>query len=210
MKISLKMLNEYRGTNHENNVAGTQPHHNAYGACDSYQYDRAGTNGQQWARTLWGQTCNACDWQNHSAKISQLKVENKHCTIQCIKDAKATMDNIIVYVMFEIEINTYTLSNSYSHEEVEATLIPFSPHPDPRQAKDITIAYAIRPRIYPDCRQAKTPIAHGTIRDGFNPHKKRFSAMGRFSLVCWGWLCKFTIKGRTTKQAIYVQKIQVL
>ena len=36
------------------------------------------------------------------------------------------------------------------HKEVEATLIPFSPYPDPRWAKDIPNAYRTRFRIYPD------------------------------------------------------------
>ena len=49
-----------------------------------------------------------------------------------------------------INKKNYRPGNNSSREEVEATLIPFSPCPDPRQAKDIPSSRPTKLRIYPD------------------------------------------------------------
>ena len=75
---------------------------------------------------------------------------NNQGTIRCIEDEEALMDDLIAHVMFEPKTNTYMTSNDIGHEEVAATLIPFSLHPDSRQVKDSSTAYATRLRINPD------------------------------------------------------------
>ena len=62
-----------------------------------------------------------------------------------------------------INKKNYRPGNNSSREEVEATLIPFSPCPDPRQAKDIPSSRPTKLRIYPDsgatiCPTEKAPV----------------------------------------------------
>ena len=60
------------------------------------------------------------------------------------------MDALIAHVVFDLAPDTYWQENNNSRKEAEATLIPFSPLPYPRQARDIPAACATRLRIYPD------------------------------------------------------------
>ena len=94
--------------------------------------------------------CNACGKWNHFAKVCQPKVKNQQGNIKSIKDKEATMDDLIEHLTFNPETYSYTLSNGNVCKEVETTLIPFSSHPDPRQAKDIPNASKTKLRIQPD------------------------------------------------------------
>lgn len=60
------------------------------------------------------------------------------------------MDALIVHMIFNPAVDVYKSSNNSGHEEFEATLIPFSPCPDVRQARDIPTACSTRLRNYHD------------------------------------------------------------
>lgn len=49
------------------------------------------------------------------------------------------MDVLNAHVIFDPVTDAYKLSNSNGCEEVESTLIPFSPRRDPRQARNISL-----------------------------------------------------------------------
>ena len=86
-------------------------------------------------------------WQAKSL-CKSLQFKNQQGTIKSIKHKEATIDDLIANVSFNPEIDTYTSSND--NEKVEAKLVTFSPHPDPRQAKDISNACRTRLRNYDD------------------------------------------------------------
>ena len=151
----------------------------------------------------WGQTCNACDRQNHFTKVCQSKGENKWSIIQCINDKEATMDDLIAHVIFDPEINTNISSNDNGHEEVETTFIPFFPHLNIRQVQNIPTTYATRLRIYPDgraiiCLGDPKHLWYMRLSErNLIPSKKGFMQWEVLVCVNVGYL--FTIKGRTRK-----------
>ena len=73
----------------------------------------------------------------------------KQGAMRCIGDEEATMDALIAHIAFNPVTGTYKLGNS-GLEEFKATLIPFSPCPDPRRIRDIPAAHPTRLKIYPD------------------------------------------------------------
>ena len=97
----------------------------------------------------WGQTCRACGKQNHFERVWQLKGDEKRGAMRCIEDEEAAMDVLIAHIVFGPATGTYKLGNS-GFEKLEATLIPFSPYPDPRRIRDIPAAHPTRLKIYPD------------------------------------------------------------
>ena len=112
------------------------------------------------------------------------------------------MDALIADIVFDPATGNYKPGNS-GFEELEATLIPFSPCPDPRRIRDISTAHPTRLKIYPD--------SGATIFLGGHTHL-RHMGLGGFSLAYQGWLpVTFEIGSRTTKQALYIcNKIQVI
>ena len=125
------------------------------------------------------------------------------------------MDALIVHMIFDPATNTYRPGNNSSREEVEATLIPFSPCPDPRQARDIPSSRPTKLRIYPDsgatiCLGGTNPLRHMGISEKNLVHSsKKVRTVGGFSLT---WLpVAFKVGEKTTKQALYIcRNVQIL
>ena len=128
------------------------------------------------------------------------------------------MEALIVHVVFNTATDTYKPGNNNVREKIETTLILFSPCPDLRQARDISIAHLVRLRIYPDngvtiCLGRLKHLWHmGLSEKNLAPPEKKVYTVGGFSLVCQGWLpVTFKIGKRTTKQALYIcSKVQVI
>ena len=122
----------------------------------------------------WGQTCRACGKQNHFERVCQSKGEEKWGAMRCIKDEEAT----IVHIVFDPAMGTYKPGNS-SLEELEVTLIPFSPCPDSKRIRDIPDAYPTRLKIYSDssatiCLSGLTYLRHmGLSERNLDPSKKK-------------------------------------
>ena len=105
------------------------------------------------------------------------------------------MDALIAHMIFDPATNTYRPGNNSSREEVEATLIPFSPCPDPRQARDIPSSRPTKLRIYPDsgatiCLGGPKHLRHmGISEKNLVPSSKKVRTVGGFSLTFiteWG------------------------
>ena len=139
--------------NHENNAVGTQPHCKTCGGCDNNQDGRPRTNCWQHSQHRVKHAIHVAG-RITSKKFAFQKGKNKQHTIQSIEDDKVNIDNLIAY-WFDPDTNTYISSNGC--EEVEATLILFSSHPDPKKAKDITTTNTTRLRIYPNRRGNHMP-----------------------------------------------------
>ena len=154
-----------------------------------------------------------CGKQNHFEMVCQSKGADKRGAMQCIGDDEAAMDALIAHIVFDPATGIYKLGNS-RFEELEATIIPFSPCPDPRWIRDCPT----RLKIYPDsaatiCLSGLTHLQHmGLSERNLVPSKKKVHTIGGFSLVCQGWLpVTFEIGSRTTRQALYIcNKIQVI
>ena len=118
-------------------------------------------------------------------------------------------------MIFDPATNTYRPGNNSSREEVEATLIPFSPCPDPWQARDIPSSRPTKLRIYPDsgatiCLGGTNPLRHMGISEKNLVHSsKKVRTVGGFSLT---WLpVAFKVGEKTTKQALYIcRNVQIL
>ena len=135
-----------------------------------------------------------CGKQNHLERVCQLKGNEKQGAIWCIEDGEASMDALIVHVVFNPITDTNRLGNNNGCEEVKAILIPFSPYQDPRQAKDIPTTHLTRLRIYPDssvtiCLSEPKHLQHmGLSERILVSSRKKVCTVGGFSLVCQGWL----------------------
>ena len=193
-------------------MAETRSQQNACIGCGSHHHGGAGSGDRPWMCPAWGQTCRACGKQNHFEMVCQSKGAEKQSAMRCIGDEKASMDALIVPIVFDPATGTYLPGNS-SLEELKVTIIPFSPCPDPRQIWDIPAAHPTRLKIYPDsgatiCLGGLTHLQHmGLSERNLVPSKKKVCTVGGFSLVCQSWLpVMFEIGNRTTKQALYIYK----
>ena len=115
-------------------------------------------------------------------------------------------------------MDTYKQDNNNGHKEVAAILIPFSPYPDPRWARDFPTTHATRVKIYPDsgvtiCLSRLKHLQHmGILERNLVPSQKKVHTVGGFLLVCQGWLpVTFKIGDRSMKQAQYIcSEVQVI
>ena len=160
----------------------------------------------------------ACSKQNHFEGVCQSKGRIKQGAIWSSEDEEAVMDALIAHMIFDPATNAYRPGNNSSHEEVEATLVLFSPCPDPRQARDIPSSCPTKLRIYLDsgatiCLSRTKHLRHmGISEKNLVPSSKKVHTVGGFSLTCQGWLpVTFKVGEKTTKQALYIcRNVQVL
>ena len=129
--------------------------------------------------TLHGaRMCRACGKQNNFKRVCQLKGKEKQGTMQCIEDEEATLNPLIAHIVFNPVTWTYKLGNT-SLEELEGTLIPFSPCPDPKWIRD----FPTKLKIYPDsgatmCLGRLTHLQHvGLSERNLVPSKKKRYAL---------------------------------
>ena len=71
------------------------------------------------------------------------------------------MDSLIAHVEFDQETCSYILSHKNSVVEIEATLVPFSPRPDPINPEDIPGNQNTQWSYYLPGR-TQAPILHGS------------------------------------------------
>ena len=121
------------------------------------------------------------------------------------------MDSLIAHVEFDQETGSYISSNKNSIVEIEATLVPFSPRPDPRNPEDIPGNQSTRLKIFPDSGATiclagpKHLYCMGLKESNLIPSKKVFLAVGGSTLISQEWLpVQFSVKEMSTKQALYI------
>ena len=195
-----------------------QSQRNACRGCGSFQHGKTGSGDRPRMCPAWGQTCRACGKENHFEGVCQSKGRVKQGAIWSSEDEEAVIDALIAHLIFDLATNTYKPGNHSSREEVEATLIPFSPYPDPRQAKDIPSSRPTKLKIYPDsgatiCLGGTKHLRHmGISEKNLVPSSKKVRTVGGFSLTCQGWLpVTFKVGEKTTKQALYIcRNVQIL
>ena len=160
------------------NIMEIQSQRNACRGCGSFQHGKTGSGDRPRMCPAWGQTCRACGKENHIEGVCQSKGRVKQGAVWSPEDEEAVMDALIAHMVFDPATNTYKPGNHISREEVEATLIPFSPCPDPRRAEDIPSFRPTKLRIYPDSGATiclggiKHLRTHGNIREELGPLKQ--------------------------------------
>ena len=204
--------------NRRRNIMEIQSQRNACRGCGSFQHGKSGSGDRPRMCPAWGQTCRACGKENHVEGVCQSKGRVKQGAVWSPEDEEAVMDALIAHMVFDPATNTYKPGNHISREEVEATLIPFSPCPDPRRAEDIPSFRPTKLRIYPDsgatiCLGGTKHLRHmGISEKNLVPSSKKVRTVGGFSLTCQGWLpVAFKVGKKTTKQALYIcRNVQIL
>ena len=128
------------------------------------------------------------------------------------------MEGIIAHIEFDQQTGSYVSSNSSCVVEIEATLTPFSPRPDPRHPDDIPSSRKTQIKIFPDsgasiCLGGPKHLRCMGLKEGnLIPSSKVVRAVGGSTITCRGWLpVQFTVGGKSTKQALYIcDKIEKL
>ena len=113
---------------------------------------------------------------------------------------------------------TYIFKDTGQIREIDAYIIPFSPKPDPRQARDIPCGCSTRMTIFPNRGATiwlgglKHLLNMGLTTNNLIPSRKVVWAVGGYTLMCQGWFpMEFIVLRKTNKQALYIcQKIQRL
>ena len=126
--------------------------------------------------------------------------------------ADETVQNAII-LHGAADDGAYTAKDMSQIMEIEAYVVPFSPKPDPRQARDIPRNHSTKMMIFPNsgatiCLGGLKHFRNmGLCTNNIIPSRKVDKAVGGFTLMCQGWLpVEFNVQGKTTKQALYICK----
>ena len=97
--------------------------------------------------------------------------------------------------------------------EINVSVIPFSPKPDPRQAINIPSSRRTTLKGFPDSGAAiclggpRHSINMGFTENNLIQSRKIVRTVGGFTLMCLGWLpVEFVVRGKTPKQTLYICK----
>ena len=118
--------------------------------CDSHKHGIPKTSTYQQECPAWNQTCKSCSIKGHFSIVCQSKSKNRFTEVRSLQYDEANMDSLIAHVEFDQETGSYISSNKNSVVEIERTLVPFSPRPDPRNPEDILGNQSTRLKIFPD------------------------------------------------------------
>ena len=130
------------------NNSDARPSHQACVGCGSHQHGTSGTGSCQLKCPAWGQTCSNCGKPNHLSRVCRARKSP-----QAVKKSpganEATMDMLIAHITFNQATGTYTSKDTDQIKEIDAYIVPFSPKPDPREARDIPSGHSTRMTIFP-------------------------------------------------------------
>ena len=96
--------------------------------------------------------------------------------------------------------------------EINASVIPFLPKLDPRRAMNIPCSHSTSLKVFPNSGVTiclggpKHLINMDLTKNNLVPSRKIIRTVGGFTLICQGWLPVEFVKGKTTKQALYICK----
>ena len=123
------------------------------------------------------------------------------------------MNTLIAHIMFNEIRGTFMSTDGDQVMEINAFIILFSPKPDPRQVVNIPSSRSTTLKVFPDSGaticlgEPKHLFNKGLTKDNIVPSRKIIRTVGGFTLICKGWLAvEFVVKGKTTKQALYICK----
>ena len=179
--------------------------------CGSHKHDIPKTNTRQQACPAWNQTCKSCGIKGHFSIVCRSKSRNRFSEVRGLQDDDANMDSLIAHVEFNQETGSYISSNKNSLVEIEATLVPFSPKPDPTNPEDISGNKSTRLKIFQYsgaiiCLEGPKHLYFmGLKESNLIPSQKVIRAVGRSTVISQGWLpVQFSVGEMSTKQALYI------
>ena len=152
------------------------------GGCGSHLHVTQETGSRQLKCPAWEQVCSNCGKPNHLSRVCRAKK-----VAQVVKKGpeadEAAMDTLIAHITFNQTMGTYTAKNTSQLMEIEAYIVPFSPKPDPRQARDIPRIRSTKMVIFPDSRATiclrglKHPWNMGLSTNNLIPSRKIVRAL---------------------------------
>ena len=113
------------------------------GGCGSHLHGTPGTGSRQLKCPAWGQACINCGKPNHLSRVCWAKK-----VAQVVR--KGPEANEAAMDTFNQTTGTYTAKDTSQMMEIEAYIVPFSPKPDPRQARDIPKNRSTKMAIFPN------------------------------------------------------------
>ena len=196
---------------HNDNVAERKPHQTCIG-CGSHQHGTPRTSARHLTCPAWNQTCNTCGKLNHFSIVCRAK-KHHPAVIKGFEDEEAPMNTLMAHITFDQMRGTFMTADGNQLTEINALVTPFSPKPDPRRATNIPGSHSTTLKVFPDSGATiclggpKHLINMGLTMNNLVPSKKIIRTVGGFTLMCQGWLpVEFVIRGRMTKQALYICK----
>ena len=155
--------------------------------------------------------CNTCGKPNHFSTVCRTKREHSQVVIKSFEGGEASMDTIIAHITFDQIRGTFMSTDGDQVREINAPVIPFSSKPDPRWAVNISSSHCTTLKVFPNSGATiclggpKHLLNMGLTKDNLDPSKKIIQTVGGFTLMCQGWLpVEFVVRGKTTKQALYI------
>ena len=185
--------------------------------CGSHLHGTPRTGSRQLKCPAWGQACSNCERPNHQSRVCWAK-KVAQVVRKDLEANKAAMDTLMAHIIFNQTMGTYTAKDTSQIMEIEPYVVPFSPKPDPRQARDIPRNHSTKMVIFPDsgatiCLRGLKHLRNRRLSTNNHiPSRKVVQSVGGFTLMCQGWLpVEFNVHGKTIKQALYIcKKIQRL
>ena len=126
-----------------------KPNHQICGGCGGHLHGTPGTGSRQLKCPAWGQACSNCGKPNHLLRVCRAK-KVAQVARKGPEANKAAMDTLIAHITFNHMTGTYTAKDTSQIMEIEGYVVPFSPKPDPRQARDIAWNCSTKMAIFPD------------------------------------------------------------
>ena len=147
--------------------------------------------------------------ENFFSTVCRKMREHRRAVVKSIEDEEASMNKLISYIIFDQKKGTFVSTDGDQETEINASVIPSSPKPDPRRAANIPSSRGTTLKVFPDkCAviclgEPKHLFTIGLTKDNLVPSRKIIRTLGGFTLVCQGWLpVKFMVRGKKTKQAL--------
>lgn len=123
-----KLEKDKKETTHGNGSSSSQKKPCSH--CGRFGHGASGAQDRKAKCPAWGRECYKCHQQNHYSRVCKYKSNED---IEQDGNAEA----LIAHITFDSESDMFISTRSDSVEEIEATLIPFSPKGDPRPGHKI-------------------------------------------------------------------------
>ena len=145
-------------------------------------------------------------WKTYFLTVCQTKREHCRAVIKGFKGEESPMDTLFAHIMFDQIRGTFMSADGYQVTEINTSVIPFSPKPDPWWAMNIPSSRSTTLKVFHDsgatiCLGEKTHLfTMGLTKDNLVPSRKIIRTVGGFTLMCQSWLpVQLVVQGKTTK-----------
>ena len=128
-------------------------------------------------------------------------------------DKETPKNTLIAHITFDQIRGRFMSTDGDQVMEINASIILFSPKPEPRWAVNIPNNCSTTLKIFHDSGATiclggpKHLLNMGLTKDNLIPSRKIIRTVGGFTLKCQSWLLvEFVVRGKKTKQALSICK----